>query len=120
MKNPSQSAKADQLDDGDGSTFHTFRALMDHLKKYQPPFYIGENLDELANANTRIHQALREEMLDAGFSVVCKVLKASDFGSPSRRIRTYIVAIHATSVNMGGQSEAQALATQVQSSLVSN
>lgn len=69
-----------------------FFEMVKILKKRQPRFFIAENVKGILSANKgKAFPMIMKEFRDAGYTVVHKLLNASEFGVPQKRERVIIV-----------------------------
>lgn len=69
-----------------------FFEMVKILKERQPRFFIAENVKGLLSANSgKAFPMMVKEFEDAGYSVVYRLLNASEYGVPQKRERVIIV-----------------------------
>ena len=69
-----------------------FFEMVKILKKRQPRFFIAENVKGILSANKgKAFPMIMKEFRDAGYTVVHKLLNASEYGVPQKRERVIIV-----------------------------
>ena len=69
-----------------------FFEMVKILKERQPRFFIAENVKGILSANSgKAFPMIIKEFEDAGYSVVYKLLNASEYGVPQKRERVIIV-----------------------------
>ncbi len=69
-----------------------FFEMVKILKERQPRFFIAENVKGILSANRgKAFPMIMNEFREAGYTVVHKLLNASDFGVPQKRERVIIV-----------------------------
>lgn len=97
------SGRTNQLEGGAGTTAKTFGALIDFLAQAKTPIYVGDNLDEIAKPESINKMLLQERFADIGYQVGLRIYKSSDFGSPTRRERAFILALHVETLGINKQ-----------------
>ena len=69
-----------------------FFEMVKILKERQPRFFIAENVQGILSANKgKAFPMIMKEFCDAGYTVVHKLLNASEYGVPQKRERVIIV-----------------------------
>lgn len=69
-----------------------FFEMVNILKERQPRFFIAENVKGILSANKgKAFPMIMKEFRDAGYTVVHKLLNASEYGVPQKRERVIIV-----------------------------
>ena len=92
-KAPQNTARKSVLNDPSCSTGRTFQSLKEYLREHQPPIYLGENLDELAETGGANHMDMIEGLAEVNYTCEARTLQSCKYGSPSRRERAFIVAM---------------------------
>ena len=69
-----------------------FFEMVKILKERQPRFFIAENVKGLLSANKgKAFHMIIKEFENAGYKVMHKLLNASEYGVPQKRVRVIIV-----------------------------
>lgn len=63
------------------------------LKKFQPKWFIAENVSGITSAGNNDFQIILHDMQDAGYKLVVNLYKAEEYGVPQTRHRVIIVGI---------------------------
>ncbi|MEO0538164.1 MAG: DNA cytosine methyltransferase [Cyanobacteria bacterium P01_A01_bin.123] len=69
-----------------------YKEYVRFLNYYKPLFFIMENVDNLAHKK-KLMGEIKDELIACGYRVDSKVLDASKFGVPQRRLRVFIVGV---------------------------
>lgn len=65
------------------------------LKRYQPLWFLAENVGGLKSANDgRAFEKIKEDLIDAGYRIYPNLYKFEEYGVPQARHRMIIVGIH--------------------------
>jgi DNA (cytosine-5)-methyltransferase 1 len=77
------------IDDPRGKLFYEYMRVLKHVR---PKFFVAENVSGmLAERNAKPLRNIVAMFDGEGYSVICKMLKASDYGVPQDRERVFIV-----------------------------
>ena len=69
-----------------------FFEMVKILKERQPRFFIAENVKGILSANKgKAFPMIMKEFRDAGYTVIHKLLNASEYGVPQKRERVIII-----------------------------
>lgn len=85
-----------------GSSGRTFCGLREYLRSHRPRVLVLENVEELISAGDGgNYTTLMQVLADLDYDAMAMTLKSSDFVSPQRRVRAYVVAfwMHQTSAS---------------------
>lgn len=99
LNGSSQVGKAVTLS-GDGKTGSTAKECMGYIRRARPAIIVLENIKNLAAAssNTAVKstdlEILVKQLNEMHYMVLYKVLNASDFGIPQRRLRWYLLGFY--------------------------
>lgn len=63
------------------------------LKKFQPKWFVAENVSGIRSAGTNDFHIILKDMEDAGYKLTAHLYKAEDYGVPQKRHRVIIVGI---------------------------
>lgn len=63
------------------------------LKRYQPQWFIAENVSGIKSAGNNDFQIILDDMREAGYNLTVHLYKAEDYGVPQTRHRVIIVGI---------------------------
>lgn len=63
------------------------------LKRYQPKWFIAENVSGIKSAGNNDFQIILDDMSEAGYKLTVHLYKAEDYGVPQTRHRVIIVGI---------------------------
>lgn len=81
------------------------------VMRHQPRFIFLENVDRLLKSPTsqrgRDFAVILSTLGNAGYVIEWRVVNAADYGFPQRRIRTFIVATHSSSIIGSSTPESQ-------------
>jgi DNA (cytosine-5)-methyltransferase 1 len=92
----SQAGHKKGFNDGENSERgNLFYCILDILETKRPKAFILENVRHLLKHDEgRTFNIIYDHLIDAGYSVSFKVIKATDFGRPQHRPRIYIVGFN--------------------------
>lgn len=90
----STAGKQDGIKGESGLIFEFYRLMDNYYKRGKMPTYISfENVPELKTLFTNIYNDLIKRLQNWGYNVYDTILKASDYGNPTKRERLFVVGI---------------------------
>ena len=71
-----------------------FFEVVRFLKKYQPKYFVCENVKGILSADKgKTFQLIIHNLSEAGYKVKYQVINSADFGVPQKRLRVFIVGV---------------------------